>query len=45
MHYLDFNCDSEYHYLPELQNKSKDNEESSQASGACAAVEESMYAL
>ena len=38
---LDFNYDSEYHYLPELQCSSKDSEESSQ--GACAAVEESMH--
>lgn len=40
-YHLDFNCDSEYHYLPELQYKSKASEESSQSSGACAAIEES----
>ena len=41
---LDFNYDSEYHYLPELQCSSISSEESSQALGACAAVEESMHA-
>ena len=37
---LDFNYDSEYHYLPELQYQS---EESNHTSGACAAIEESMF--
>ena len=40
---IDFNYDSEYHYLPELQCSSKGSEESSEALGACAAVEESMH--